>query len=248
LLRIENLKFKGILKGITTNIDKGEVIALVGKNGAGKTTFMKCICGFLNYSGKVTIDGKEISRIQLKERIRKINYLPQHLEIPFPCTVLEFLKLSFIPLKGLFPSISRNDESKIRKSLERFGIDHLINTEIHNLSGGERAKVLLSRILLIDPDYYLLDEPGAFLDIGIITELSKLIDYAKRRGKTVLITAHDVNLLVDIAERFLCLKNGKLIIDGTKNDFLNALPEIFDAPVKVRKLEGEIFIKPILRR
>ncbi len=248
MLKIENLRFKRILKGISTTISKGEVVALVGKNGAGKTTLMKCISGFLKYSGSVKINGKEITSIKLKERVRRINYLPQHLEIPFPYTVLEFLKLSLLPSKGLFPTIDRDDEEKILKSLEEFNIAHLANSEIHKLSGGERAKVLLSRISLIDPDLYLLDEPGAFLDIGILTELSKLIDRAREKGKAVLITAHDVNLLIDIAERFLCIKEGRLIIDGTKEEFLERISEVFDAPVKVKRFGKETFIKPVLRR
>jgi len=246
LLRVRNLSYKGILRGVSAEFGRGEVVAVVGKNGAGKTTFMKCISGFLKYGGNVLFNGREMRTIPLRERVKMVNYLPQQFSVPFPFTVIDFLRLSLIPEGGIFSPLGRDDERRIFEVLERFGIKELSGADINSISGGERAKVLLSRILLIDPEIYMLDEPGAFLDIGILGELSSLIRDASRRGRTVMIAAHDVNLLMEIAERFIGLKDGRLFMDGGREDFISSVRELFDAELEVRRFGKEVFIKPLL--
>ncbi len=236
-LVVKNLSFKNILNGITFSVKSGDVLAVAGKNGAGKTTLLLCLSGYLKYRGNVQLDNKEMKDIPLKERVNIINYLPQRFELFFPFTVYEFLKAS-----------TKRKKSEITEKAETLGIARLLNREISLLSGGERAKVLLLRILLIDPKVYLLDEPIAFFDIDMLPFMFQLTENLKKRGKIVLITAHDLSFLADVGDRFLGIASGRATFYPSKEEFLSALPKIFNTDILITEKNRETFIKPKLRR
>ncbi len=236
-LAVKNLSFKNILNGVTFSVKSGEVLAVAGKNGAGKTTLLLSLSGYLKYRGNIQLDGKEVKGIPLKERIKIINYLPQRFELFFPFTAYEFLKAS-----------TRKEKLEITEKAETLGIAHLLNREISLLSGGERAKVLLLRILLIDPKVYLLDEPIAFLDIDMLPFIFRLTEDLKKRGKIVLITAHDLSFLADVGDRFLGVVSGEATFYPSKEQFLSALSQIFNTDILITEKNRETFIKPKLRR
>ena len=244
MLEVRNLFYRGILKDISFRVERGSVIGLAGKNGSGKTTFLKCIGGFLNYSGFVLLDGEDLKKLSSRKRVLKVNYLPQILEISFPYTVFEFLLSSLVPLKGFFPSLADEDIEKVEFYLEKLNIYHLKDRIFSTLSGGERVKVLIARLLLVDPDVYLFDEPGAFLDVEVLPFLAEIVEELKEREKIVIITAHDLNFLLDVADQFVGLKNGKLFFSGGKEEFLENVELLFDTKLRILKSQNEIFIKP----
>jgi len=162
-------------------------------------------------------------------------------------TVLEFLISSIVPLKGIFAHHSKSDIEKIERILEKLQIPHLRDRSLQTLSGGERIKVFIARLLLIDPEIYLFDEPGAFLDVEVLSFLARIIEDLKAKGKIIILTSHDLNFLVDVADEFLALKEGRIIFKGKKEKFIENINFIFDAKLKIIKLNREIFIKPDIK-
>ncbi|ADY72766.1 ABC transporter related protein [Desulfurobacterium thermolithotrophum DSM 11699] len=248
MLEVKNLSYRNILYDISFKVKRGSVVGLIGKNGSGKTTLLRCIGGFLKSSGLITLDGEDLNNFSTRKRVLKVNYFPQILEISFPYTVFEFLLSSLVPLKGFFPSLADEDIKKVESYLKKLNIYHLKDRLFSTLSGGERIKVLITRLLLIDPDVYLFDEPAAFLDVKVLPFLAEIIEKLKKAEKIVIITAHDLNFLVDIADQFLGLKNGRLFFTGGRKEFLENVEHLFDTKLKVLKLKEEVFIKSNLRR
>ncbi len=244
MLEVKNLFYREILKDISFRVERGSVIGLAGKNGSGKTTFLKCIGGFLNYSGFVFLDGEDLKTLSIRKRVLKVNYLPQILEMSFPYTVFEFLLSSLVPLKGFFPSLADEDIEKVESYLKKLNISHLKDRIFSTLSGGERVKVLISRLLLIDPDVYLFDEPGAFLDVEVLPFLAEILKELKEKKKIAIITSHDLNFLLDVADQFLGLKNGRLFFSGGREEFLEKVELLFDTKLRILRSQNEIFIKP----
>ncbi|TCK04552.1 ABC transporter ATP-binding protein [Phorcysia thermohydrogeniphila] len=239
MLEVKNLSFKDILRGITFSVESATVVGLAGKNGAGKTTLLKCLGGYYHYSGRINWNGREIGNLPLKQRIKLVNYLPQSIEVLFPFTVEELLTAS-IPF--------RVEREALEGALQRVGILHLRSRAFRLLSGGEKVKVFIARLLLIDPEIYLFDEPAAFLDVEVLPLLAEIILELKERGKIVLVTAHDVNFLLDVCDVFLGLKGGELLFYGDRETFLKNLENLYDTKLRVVHVSGETFIKPLLRR
>ncbi len=236
-LTVKALSFKSILDGVTFSVKDGEVLAVAGKNGAGKTTLLLCLAGYHSYMGTVKLNGKEVKDIPLKKRVKLVNYLPQRFRLHFPFTVYEFLKAS---------TGKRRDE--IAEKAKHLGIGHLLDRELLLLSEGERIKVSLLRIILIDPEVYLFDEPVAFLDVDMLPFMFKLINELRKKGKIVLITAHDLSFLVDVGDKFLGIVSGRATFYPSKEEFVSALPQIFNTDILIVEKNGETFIKPNLRR
>ena len=238
MLEVKNLSLRGVLKRVTFSVENGKVACLVGKNGAGKTTLLKCVGGYYRYSGRILLNGEEIKKVPLRKRIKLVNYLPQSIEVLFPYTLKEFL-LASVPFKV--------DEEAVRRVLKRLRIYHLKDRPFKVLSGGEKVKTLIARLLLIDPEVYLFDEPSAFLDVEVLPTLADIVLELKSKGKIVLITSHDLNFLVDLCDLFLGLKGGELLFCGGREVFLENLEKLYDAELNVFHFAGETFIKPTLR-
>jgi ABC-type cobalamin/Fe3+-siderophores transport system ATPase subunit len=237
VLEVKGLCYKGVLKDIAFSTPPGKVVGIAGRNGAGKTTLLRCIGGYHHYRGSVKWNGKEIRKLPLKERTTTVNYLPQSVDMMFPFTVAEFLKAS-VPVcrKG------------IEETLEFLRISHLLSRRVDSLSGGEKAKVLLARLLVIDPSVYLLDEPTAFLDLEVLSLVAGIIARLKEKGRLVLLTSHDVNFLLGVCDLFLGLKNSRLYFFAGRQEFLESLEEIYSTEVFVWQTEEEVFVRPVWRR
>jgi iron complex transport system ATP-binding protein len=232
VVEVESLSF-GILKNVSLKVGKGKVIGIVGKNGAGKTTLLKCLGGFFRYRGSVRIEGREVLKVSPEERFRLVNYLPQNFNYYFPLTVFEFLRAT-----------TGKGENEIKEKLEYLKIFHLKDRFVNSLSGGERVKVQIARLLISDPKVFLFDEPTAFLDVTVYSEIEKLVLELKGKNRTVFITAHDLSFLYDVCDLFLGIEEGKTVFLGGKEEFLRGIEEIFRGRVLVKEINGEVFIKP----
>ncbi len=232
MVEVEGLRF-GILKGISLRVERGRTVGVIGKNGAGKTTFLKCIGGFYKYSGKVRINGKDVLTVSPGERFKLVNYLPQNFNFYFPLTVLEFLKAT-----------TGKKKDEIEEKLGYLGIFHLKDRFLGSLSGGESVKVQIARLLISDPEVFLFDEPTAFLDVTVYSELERLVEELKSRNKTVFITAHDLSFLYDVCDLFLGIERGEAIFFEGKEEFANGVERVFGGSVLIKRVGGEVFIKP----
>ncbi len=219
MLEVKGLSFGKIVKGVSFKVKRGEVVGVLGKNGAGKSTLLKCLGGFYKYEGQVKLSGRELSSISLQERVKLVNYLPQNFNPAFDYKVKEFLYLS----TGVKVSDS---------VLSKFGILKLKERELSSLSGGERVKVLLSRLELISPLVYLLDEPSAYLDPCVVSLLASYIRELSKRGKIVLIVSHDVDFIFKVSKLILGIKEGKLLFFGERKEAEERLEELFECSLK----------------
>jgi len=231
VVEVRDLSFR-VLRRISFSVETGAVVGIVGKNGAGKTTLLKSLGGFYPYSGSVKVDGVEVRELPPLERVKTVNYLPQDFYHPFPFTVYEFLKAT-----------TEKDDGRIYEVLKKLGILKFKNRLLHSLSGGEKVKVHISRLLLVDPEVFLLDEPVAYLDISVSPFIENLVRELSERGKTVFITSHDVNFLYGLCDLFLGLKEGELSLFGGREELLKKGKEVFGVELKLISCNGETFIK-----
>ncbi len=219
-LRISQLrksyKKRLVIRDVSMDLGRGEVVALLGPNGSGKTTCFYAIAGLVTPdSGRVAIDGREVTTLPMYRRTKLgIGYLPQEVSI--------FRGLSVEDNILAILEISESDRLRRRERLEEllseFAIEHLRRAQALSLSGGERRRVEIARCLAADPKYLLLDEPFAGVDPISVGDIRALVADLKRRGIGVLITDHNVRETLEIVDRAYILHDGKVLMSGTAEE------------------------------
>ena len=215
-----NKSFRGkpVVRGVSFRLNQGEVLGLLGPNGAGKTTQFYMVVGLISTdSGNITLDGKDITNLPMYRRARLgIGYLPQEASVFKGMTVEQNIS-SIIELVVL-----DTDERSLRleKLLTEFNIRHIRTAMATTLSGGERRRVEIARVLAREPRYVLLDEPFAGIDPLAVSEVRNLVSHLKDRGIGVLITDHNIRETLNIIDRALIVFEGKIIAEGTPDMIL----------------------------
>ena len=219
-LKVVNLrksyKNRSIIRDLTLDLARGEVVGLLGPNGSGKTTSFYAIAGLiLPEAGQVIIDGQDVTDLPMYRRARLgIGYLPQEMSI--------FRGLSVEDNILAILDISVKDGHKRRERLEEllsdFSIEHLRRAPALALSGGERRRVEIARCLAANPRYLLLDEPFAGVDPISVGDIRNLVTELKTRGIGVLITDHNVRETLEIVDRAYILHEGAMLMSGSPRD------------------------------
>ena len=207
-----------VIRDVSIQLNRGEVVALLGPNGSGKTTCFYSIAGLITpESGKVSIDGRDVTRLPMYRRSRLgISYLPQEISI-FRGMTVENNILAILELNE--PDRKRRYE-RLEELLNEFSIDLLRRAPAPALSGGERRRVEIARCLASNPKYLLLDEPFAGVDPIAVGEIRALVSALKRRGIGVLITDHNVRETLEIVDRAYILHDGKVLMSGTTKEIV----------------------------
>ena len=205
------------LDDVSVQINTGEIIALLGPNGAGKTTLISIICGLTTItSGSVEIAGFDVVRDYRKAR-SIIGLVPQELTLePFE-TVLGTVNLS----RGLFGK--KQDKAHIESTLRQLSLWDRRNTQIRELSGGMKRRVLIAKALSHDPKILFLDEPTAGVDVDMRRDTWTVIKDLKRRGVTIVLTTHYIEEAEEIADRVAVINSGKIILIEEKNELMKRL-------------------------
>lgn len=207
-----------VIRDVSVNLQRGEVVALLGPNGSGKTTCFYCIAGLVTPdSGQVTIDGRDVTRLPMFRRARLgIGYLPQEMSIFRGLTVEQNIMAVL--------EVSLDDPHRRRDRLEEllgdFSITHLRGAPALALSGGERRRVEIARCLASNPAFLLLDEPFAGVDPIAVGEIRTLVHALKSRGIGVLITDHNVRETLGIVDRAYILHDGHVLMAGTTDQIV----------------------------
>ncbi|MCH2250409.1 MAG: LPS export ABC transporter ATP-binding protein [Cognatishimia sp.] len=219
-LQVRNLRKsyrkRVVIRDVNIELNRGEVVALLGPNGSGKTTSFYAIAGLvMPEGGSVMIDGHDASRLPMYRRAKMgIGYLPQEMSI--------FRGLSVEDNIMAVLDIAEKDRVKRREKLEallsEFTIEHLRQAPALALSGGERRRVEIARCLAADPKYLLLDEPFAGVDPISVGDIRVLVADLKQRGIGVLITDHNVRETLDVVDRAYILHEGKILMSGTPDE------------------------------
>lgn len=222
-------------EGLDVALKTGEVLALLGPNGGGKTTLLKTLLGLLPpKAGTVSLDGKPLDDYALDARARVVAYVPQVHIGTFAFTVETVVLMGRTAHGNLFSRPSAHDRAVAHASLERFGIAHLGERPYTMISGGERQLVLLARALAQEPRFIVLDEPTASLDFGNQGKVMAEIKALAKSGHGVLFTTHDPNHALRAADRAYLLRDGICIGNGPVGDVLTRarLEDLYRAPVE----------------
>ena len=214
----KSYKKRPVIRDVTLSLARGEVVALLGPNGSGKTTCFYSIAGLVTpEGGQVLIDGKDVTALPMYRRARLgVGYLPQDMSI--------FRGLSVEDNILAVLEIRERDKHRRRERLEEllseFSITHLRRAPALALSGGERRRVEIARCLAAEPSYLLLDEPFAGVDPIAVGEIRHLVQDLKGRGLGVLITDHNVRETLEIVDRAYILHDGHVLMSGTTEEIV----------------------------
>ena len=205
-----------VIRDVSLTLGRGEVVALLGPNGSGKTTCFYAIAGLVtSEGGQVIIDGRDVTSLPMYRRaLLGIGYLPQEMSI-FRGLSVENNILAILEISE--PDRTARRE-KLEELLSEFSISHLRRAPAMALSGGERRRVEIARCLATNPKYVLLDEPFAGVDPIAVGEIRGLVHDLKKRGIGVLITDHNVRETLEIVDRAYILHDGKVLMSGTTDE------------------------------
>ncbi|MDO5647013.1 LPS export ABC transporter ATP-binding protein [Paracoccus sp. (in: a-proteobacteria)] len=221
-LRVRNLRKsyrnRLVIRDVSMDLSRGEVVALLGPNGSGKTTCFYCIAGLVAPDGgQVTINGRDATALPMFRRARLgIGYLPQEMSVFRGLTVEQNI-MAVLEVAIRDPHRRRD---RLEELLADFSITHLRNAQALALSGGERRRTEIARCLASDPAFLLLDEPFAGVDPIAVAEIRGLVHDLKSRGIGVLITDHNVRETLGIVDRAYILHDGHVLMSGTTADII----------------------------
>jgi iron complex transport system ATP-binding protein len=222
-----------ILTDVSFEADAGELVALIGPNGAGKSTLLSVVTGDQAATGRVEIAGRALGDWSLKELGRRRAVLLQQTGVFFPFTVHEVVEMGRAPWQGT--PRDADDERAVAESLALTEMTRFAERAVPSLSGGERARASLARILAQQTGILLLDEPTAALDLRHQEDVLRIARDRARAGDCVVIVLHDLSLAAAYADRIVLIAEGRVVADGTPDAVLTAplLSEVYDLRVEV---------------
>lgn len=230
-----------VLKNVSFGASEGELIAILGPNGVGKTTFFRCLLGFLKpISGEVLVNDKPVGSFRRKELAHELAYIPQSYRPAFNLTVLDSVLMGLASQLGTFANPTEADNLKAMKILEALGIGKLAQRGSMKISGGERQLMLLGRALIQDAHVLILDEPTANLDYGNSFRVMQRLVALKEQGYTIIFSTHDPDQALRYASRVIAMTEGTILADGTPSDVLTpeVLKGLYNINVAVNTVEA----------
>lgn len=239
---VDNLSFSyspsnKIIDNLSFKISNGEIVGVLGKNGSGKTTLINLMTGFLKqYSGSITIKGKEINDYSLKERARIVSYIQQsRLSIPDYYYVEDYILEGRRPFRK-FGFYTEEDYELLEKVLKKCSLEKYRKQHINEISGGELQRCVFAKALMKQCDFFIFDEPTSEMDIKYQKEFFELISIAKQElNAAIVLSIHDINLSIKYCDRLIVLNSGEILYDG-KSKFITKeiLSEAFDTLVSAK--------------
>ena len=239
MLEVQNISINygvcAVVQDVSFNLEAGKIIALLGANGAGKTTVLKSLNGGLPIAkGAITLDGKPVGEFSRREIAKEIAVIAQETETKFPVSVLEFVLAGRFAHGTAFGWETENDLQIALDSLEQCDLSNYENRLMNQLSGGERQRVVLARALTTEARILLLDEPTANLDLAHQALLFRLIKLrCESCESAAIVITHDINLASEFADEIILLKNGAIAANGSPEKVLTAenLQQVFNVKV-----------------
>lgn len=220
-----------LLKHLNLTVNRGELVALVGRNGTGKSTLLKSMIGLLSPLGGVCrLDGKPFNEYTLSERARRVSFVSSQLTQLPSLTVNELVALGRLPYTGWMGRLTSQDRVLIKQALKEVQMGPFADRKLECLSDGERQRAMIARALVQDTPLMVLDEPTAFLDIPNTFELIRLLSRFRDRGTTIIYSTHDLESAMQCADKMWVIHEGE-IREGAPEDLgLSGLfNEIFSA-------------------
>lgn len=228
MIKIESLSFnyvgetKKVLDDITISIPKGDITTILGLNGSGKTTIIKLMVNILKpTSGSISVDGKNLTDMTIKERSKLIAYVPQLVKVDHDFLVLDYLSFSIVNQLEGFSSPTKEQKEKIVRISRRFNIEHLLEKKLNNLSGGERQIVSICSAFIQESPIIILDEPTSALDLKNQSIVIKILkEWNSNKDKTFILSTHNPNHALSLGGNTIILHNQKVIANGKSREIV----------------------------
>jgi iron complex transport system ATP-binding protein len=231
-----NVRYGGhsIVNGADLILNKGELTILAGPNGAGKTTLARAVAGLSEHEGEVLLNGVALSKLSPREKARAMAYLPQGHQYHWPMSVADIVALGREPHSDMFSRSTPADRQAIEAALRMTGVESLAGRTITTLSGGERARVALSRALATQANVMIADEPIASVDERNQLIIMDLLKTVARSGTAVLAIIHDLSLAMRFADRVVLMQNGRIVANDVPQAVLTTerIADIFGVVVE----------------
>jgi lipopolysaccharide export system ATP-binding protein len=208
-----------VVKGVDIMVKRGEIVGLLGPNGAGKTTTFYMVVGVIPpLDGKIIFDNYDITNLPIHERSRfGIGYLAQDASVFRKLTVEE----NIMAILETLPISKQERKRRLERLLNELNIAHLARAKAFTLSGGERRRLEITRALVTNPSFILLDEPFSGIDPIVVSEAQEIIKELKERGLGILLTDHNVRETLSITDRAYLIAEGRILISGTAQELIN---------------------------
>ena len=229
-------KDRAVLHEISLSVASGEMIGIVGPNGSGKTTFLKILSAVLRGQGEVVINGRNIESYGRRELSKLFAVVQQEPRVNFPFTAAEIVLMGRASHHSVFSLEGRRDLEVAHASMDLTDSFSLANRYLHELSGGEKQRVMIARALAQEPEIFLLDEPSAFLDLKHQVQVFELLRRLNReRSLTIVAALHDLNLAALFFPRLIVLRNGQIYRDGSPTEVLTeeTIEEVYGIRVRI---------------
>jgi iron complex transport system ATP-binding protein len=242
-----SLSGRVILRDVSLTLSSGQLVALVGPNGAGKTTLLRALSGLVPSAGSIEVGGDQLSALPLRERARRLGYLPQGHLVHWPLPARDVVALGRYPHGATDPArLSTRDEEAVLRAMQTANVVALAERPVTELSGGERSRVALARVLAVEAPIVLADEPMASLDPRYQIEVMVNLRSAADRGVLVVVVTHDLGLAARFADSVVVLSDGRLVANGKPAEALSEeiLADVFRISAYRADYRNEAVILP----
>ncbi len=242
-----------MVDGVTVQLSDGALAGILGPNGSGKTTLLRLLSGTRKpTSGRVRLGERPLDQLSRREVAQHIAVVPQETELAFEYSAIEIVLMGRHPHLGLFTVEGPADIRIAHEALAATGTSHLAERPFHQLSGGEKQRVVIAAALAQSAGLLLLDEPTASLDLGYQLEVSSLLERLNQdHGVTMAISTHDLNLAASICRELILMRDGRVIATGPTNAVLTPenVKRLYDveAEVHVHGGTGHMTVVPVRR-
>jgi iron complex transport system ATP-binding protein len=236
-----------VLKDISLSLSSGHLVALVGPNGAGKTTLLRALAGLVPSDGVIEVGGAALSSLSLRERARRFAYLPQGHLVHWPLPARDIVALGRYPHGATDPSrLTPGDAEAVLRAMQATDVVELRDRRVTELSGGERSRVALARVLAVEAPVILADEPTSSLDPRHQFDVMRSLRSAADKGVLVTVVTHDLGLAARFADTVLVLSDGRLAAQGAPAEALSEqiLGEVFRISAYRSEYRREAVIVP----
>jgi len=236
------------LKGVSYTMGKGLLVGLIGPNGCGKSTMMKCISRIHDMtSGFISVDGNDVSTMKPAEVAKLVANVPAEAGQTFGMTVMDMVMLGRYPFVDRIWWETKEDERVVREALRTFGLDHLRRKPVSLLSSGERQRALIAKAYVQEPKLMLVDEPTSHLDMKYKLNVMEYLRKMARSDMTVLVAEHDISLMARYCDVCIIMKQGEIVTIGDPKEVIteDLIRDVYEVEARVGlDVDGEIYVLP----